>query len=85
MPSQLLAIVLVRSCADRECACLLSRCSDFMEKEITVRSTGDTIKLMLWDTAGQEMFSQLTRNYYRGLCRTQHGGEGGRRLRREFA
>lgn len=37
-----------------------------MEKEITVRSTGDTIKLMLWDTAGQEMFSQLTRNYYRG-------------------
>lgn len=37
-----------------------------MEKEITVRSSGDSIKLMLWDTAGQEMFSQLTRNYYRG-------------------
>lgn len=40
--------------------------TDFMEKEITVRSSGEAIKLMLWDTAGQEMFSQLTRNYYRG-------------------
>jgi len=40
--------------------------TDFMEKEITVKSSGDTLKLMLWDTAGQEMFSQLTRNYYRG-------------------
>jgi Ras-related protein Rab-23 len=39
--------------------------ADFMEKEITTDS-GEPIKLMLWDTAGQEMFSQLTRNYYRG-------------------
>lgn len=37
-----------------------------MEKEITTRRTGETIKLMLWDTAGQEMFSQLTKSYYRG-------------------
>lgn len=40
--------------------------TDFMEKDIVVRSSGENIKLMLWDTAGQEMFSQLTRNYYRG-------------------
>jgi len=40
--------------------------TDFMEKEIVVRSSGESIKLMLWDTAGQEMFSELTRNYYRG-------------------
>jgi len=24
------------------------------------------VKLMLWDTAGQEMFSKLTKSYYRG-------------------
>lgn len=40
--------------------------TDFMEKEITTRQSQEPIKLMLWDTAGQEMFSQLTRNYYRG-------------------
>lgn len=40
--------------------------ADFMEKEITLPSTGDAVKLMLWDTAGQEMFAGLTRNYYRG-------------------
>jgi Ras-related protein Rab-23 len=40
--------------------------TDFMEKEIFVSSTGENIKLMLWDTAGQEMFSELTRNYYKG-------------------
>lgn len=40
--------------------------TDFMEKEITLASSGDNVKLMLWDTAGQEMFSKLTRNYYKG-------------------
>ncbi len=35
-----------------------------------VRSTGDTVKLMLWDTAGQEMFSKLTRSYYKGTPRS---------------
>ena len=36
-----------------------------MEKEITLND-GTSVRLMLWDTAGQEMFSKLTRNYYRG-------------------
>lgn len=40
--------------------------TDFMEKEITLASTGEIVKLMLWDTAGQEMFSKLTRSYYKG-------------------
>ncbi|CEO98682.1 Ras family [Plasmodiophora brassicae] len=40
--------------------------TDFMEREIQVPSKGASIKLMLWDTAGQEMFSEITRNYYRG-------------------
>jgi Ras-related protein Rab-23 len=40
--------------------------TDFMEKEITLPSSGETVRLMLWDTAGQEMFSKLTRAYYRG-------------------
>lgn len=40
--------------------------TDFMEKEIFVRASGENAKLMLWDTAGQEMFSQLTKQYYKG-------------------
>lgn len=40
--------------------------TDFMEKEITLKKSGENVKLMLWDTAGQEMFSKLTRNYYKG-------------------
>lgn len=40
--------------------------TDFMEKEIFLDSIGETVKLYLWDTAGQEMFSKLTRSYYRG-------------------
>jgi Ras-related protein Rab-23 len=40
--------------------------TDFMEKEIVLGSSGETVRLMLWDTAGQEMFAGLTRNYYRG-------------------
>lgn len=39
--------------------------TDFLEKEIQLEE-GDRIKLMLWDTAGQEMYSKLTRNYYKG-------------------
>lgn len=38
--------------------------TDFMEKEIVVDE--GQIKLLLWDTAGQEMYSKLTRNYYKG-------------------
>ncbi len=40
--------------------------TDFMERDLFLRSRGETVKLLLWDTAGQEMFSQLTRQYYRG-------------------
>uniref|UniRef100_A0A6V3KF51 Uncharacterized protein n=1 Tax=Lotharella globosa TaxID=91324 RepID=A0A6V3KF51_9EUKA len=40
--------------------------TDFFEKEITVSSTGDDAKLLLWDTAGQEMFKSLTQRYYKG-------------------
>ena len=40
--------------------------TDFMEKEMTVAGSGETVRLMLWDTAGQEMFSRLTRSYYKG-------------------
>jgi len=39
--------------------------TDFMEKEIDLKS-GECCRLMLWDTAGQEMFAGLTRTYYRG-------------------
>lgn len=40
--------------------------TDFMEKEISLPDTGQAVGLMLWDTAGQEMYSNLTKNYYRG-------------------
>lgn len=40
--------------------------TDFMEKELYVKSLGETVKLMLWDTAGQEMFTKLTKQYYKG-------------------
>jgi len=39
--------------------------TDFCEKDIATKS-GEEVKLMLWDTAGQEMFAQLTASYYRG-------------------
>ena len=38
--------------------------AEFMEKE--VYCGGNTVKLMLWDTAGQEVFDALTSSYYRG-------------------
>ncbi|XP_054154204.1 ras-related protein Rab-23-like [Oppia nitens] len=37
---------------------------DFMERKIRVKS--DNIRLMLWDTAGQEEFDAITKAYYRG-------------------
>jgi len=40
--------------------------TDFFEKEIKLKPTGESIRLMVWDTAGQEMFAKLTRNYYKG-------------------
>ena len=35
-----------------------------MEKQLRV--LGEDVRLMLWDTAGQEEFDALTRSYYRG-------------------
>jgi Ras-related protein Rab-23 len=40
--------------------------ADFLEKDIVMPDSGEEVKLMLWDTAGQEMYSKLTRTYYRG-------------------
>merc|ERR1712223_2377930 len=37
---------------------------DFLEKRICLN--GEDIRLMLWDTAGQEEFDCITRAYYRG-------------------
>ncbi|XP_065062080.1 ras-related protein Rab-23-like [Rhopilema esculentum] len=37
---------------------------DFLEKQISLN--GEDVRLMLWDTAGQEEFDSLTSVYYRG-------------------
>lgn len=37
---------------------------DFLERQIEVN--GEDIRLMLWDTAGQEEFDAITKAYYRG-------------------
>ncbi|KAH3733818.1 ras-related protein Rab-23-like [Dreissena polymorpha] len=37
---------------------------DFLERQIEVQS--EDIRLMLWDTAGQEEFDAITKAYYRG-------------------
>ena len=37
---------------------------DFLEKQLRVH--GEVVRLMLWDTAGQEEFDALTRSYYWG-------------------
>ncbi|XP_067935631.1 ras-related protein Rab-23-like [Watersipora subatra] len=37
---------------------------DFLEKELEFE--GEEVRLMLWDTAGQEEFDAITRAYYRG-------------------
>lgn len=39
---------------------------DFMEKRIEVEDLGETVCLMVWDTAGQEEFDSLTSRYYKG-------------------
>ena len=39
---------------------------DFLQKKVFVPSQGETVTMDLWDTAGQEEFDTLTRNYYRG-------------------
>ena len=37
---------------------------DFLEKQL--RTRGEDVRLMLWDTAGQEEFDAITKAYYRG-------------------
>uniref|UniRef100_A0A3Q2Y2M9 Ras-related protein Rab-23 n=1 Tax=Hippocampus comes TaxID=109280 RepID=A0A3Q2Y2M9_HIPCM len=37
---------------------------DFLERQITVND--EDVRLMLWDTAGQEEFDAITKAYYRG-------------------
>lgn len=37
---------------------------DFLERQIDIN--GEDIRLMLWDTAGQEEFDAITKAYYRG-------------------
>ncbi len=39
---------------------------DFLEKRQYVDCVGEDVKLMVWDTAGQEEFDSITRTYYRG-------------------
>ncbi|ESL07584.1 small G-protein [Trypanosoma rangeli SC58] len=40
--------------------------AEFMEKNVFLHRSNTTVKLMLWDTAGQEVFNSLTQAYYRG-------------------
>lgn len=40
--------------------------AEFMEKDVFIKSMNQTVRLMLWDTAGQEIFNALTASYYRG-------------------
>jgi small GTP-binding protein len=42
--------------------------AEYMEKEVYLQQTQSTVKLMLWDTAGQEVFNALTASYYRGAA-----------------
>jgi len=37
-----------------------------VEKDCVVKGSSETVKLLLWDTAGQEMFAKLTKAYYKG-------------------
>ena len=39
---------------------------DFLEKVVTA-DNGCQVRLMLWDTAGQEEFDAITRAYYRSV------------------
>ena len=39
---------------------------DFLEKVQYCRELGEDVRLMLWDTAGQEEYDTITRTYYRG-------------------
>lgn len=40
--------------------------AEYSEKEVLVRELNQSVTLMMWDTAGQEVFNALTASYYRG-------------------
>lgn len=42
--------------------------AEYMEKEVFLQQSQSSVKLMLWDTAGQEVFNALTASYYRGAA-----------------
>ena len=42
---------------------------DFLEKVEYIQSLSEEVRMMVWDTAGQEEFDSLTRGYYRGESR----------------
>ena len=51
--------------------------AEYMEKEVFVPATQSSAKLMLWDTAGQEVFNALTANYYRGAAAARISSRAG--------
>ena len=42
--------------------------AEYLEKEVFVKDRNQSVTLMLWDTAGQEVFNALTSAYYRGAA-----------------
>jgi len=42
--------------------------AEYLEKEVFVKDKNQSVTLMLWDTAGQEVFNALTSAYYRGAA-----------------
>jgi len=41
---------------------------DYLERLHTIPSRGEDVRMMVWDTAGQEEFDAVTRTYYRGAA-----------------
>lgn len=39
-----------------------------MERTLTLPDSDDPVTLMVWDTAGQEVYANLVSRYYRGAC-----------------
>ena len=53
-------------CCSLSSMLILSAGVEFGSKKILINN--DTVKLQIWDTAGQENFRSVTRGYYRGSC-----------------